>query len=253
VDASDAAVVAEAWGPGAPWLLDRLPLALGDGDDPTGFDPAGLPPVLAEAWRSRLSRGWRVPASGRVMEALVAAVLEQKVTGRESRRAWRSLLLRHGERVPGPAPAAMRVFPTGETLRAVPSWEWHRCGVEGVRSATILRAAAVADRLEECADLPADRARARLLAVPGVGPWTAAEVAQRALGDADAVSFGDYHLARHTVFAFTGRTDGDDDGMRALLEPWRGHRYRVQRLVEVAGVETPRRGPRMAARDYRSF
>ncbi|MEZ5117169.1 MAG: hypothetical protein R2737_12965 [Candidatus Nanopelagicales bacterium] len=239
-----------AWGPGAAWATDRLPITLGDGDDPAGFVADALPPVLREAWR-RHGRSWRVPATGRVLEALLAAVLEQKVTGRESRRAWRYLLVRHGERAPGPAPDGMRVPPSASALRRVPSWEWHRAGVEGVRSQTVLRCAAVADRLEECADLPSDAARARLTSVPGVGPWTAAEVAQRALGDADAVSFGDFHLAHHLVYALTGETDGDDERMAALLAPYAPHRYRVQRLVELAGVQRPARGPRITPRDIR--
>lgn len=252
VDPAAGAVVAAAWGPGADWLLERLPAALGDADDAAGFDPTGLPRPLADAWR-QLAPGWRVPRSGRVLEALVAAVLEQKVTGAEAHRAWRTLLQRHGTPAPGPTPVPMRVPPDAAAWRAVPSWEWHRAGVEGVRARTVLRAAAVADRLEECADLPADRARRRLMSLPGVGEWTAAEVAQRALGDADAVSFGDYHLARQAVFAFTGATDGDDDRLRDLLRPWSGHRYRVQRAVEESGVAPPRRGPRLSVRDYRSF
>lgn len=245
-------VDATAWGPGALWVLDRLPLALGEGDDPAGFDPTGLPAQLLAAWR-RLSMGWRVPAAGDVLGALVAAVLEQKVTGVEARRSWRTLVLRYGEPAPGPAPEGMAVRPSAQALRAIPSWEWHRLGVEAVRARTILAAAAVADRIEECAALDHQTARRRLRSLPGVGEWTAAEVAQRALGDADAVSFGDFHLPRQAVYALTGATDGDDDRLRELLRPWAGHRYRVQRIVEASGVSLPRRGPRLAPRDYRSM
>jgi len=85
--------------------------------------------------------------------------------------------------------------------------------------------------------------------VPGVGVWTAAETAQRALGDADAVSFGDYHVARNIGWALTGE-ELDDDGLAELLEPYRGHRYRVQRLLELAGAMRPRRGPRMPPRRH---
>ena len=91
-------------------------------------------------------------------------------------------------------------------------------------------------------------ARARLTAIPGVGPWTAAEVAQRALGDPDAVSVGDYHLAAAIGYAFVG-SPVDDAEMLAILEPWRPFRYRVIRLLETSGLlRRPSFGPR-APRD----
>jgi 3-methyladenine DNA glycosylase/8-oxoguanine DNA glycosylase len=85
--------------------------------------------------------------------------------------------------------------------------------------------------------------------VPGVGVWTSAEVRFRAHGDADAVSFGDYHVARWVGWALTGE-EIDDDGLVELLEPYRPHRARVQRLVELSGRRPPRRGPRMPARTH---
>ena len=153
------------------------------------------------------------------MEALIAAVFEQMVTGIEARRAWRGLLVGTGETVPGPAPSGMRVLPEPRALRSVPSWQWHRWGSRPQQAATIMRALAVAGRMEQCVDLSADDARRRLMAIDGVGEWTAAEVGARALGDADAVSFGDFHLAGQLVYAFTGRRDGTDADMAVLLEP----------------------------------
>jgi 3-methyladenine DNA glycosylase/8-oxoguanine DNA glycosylase len=88
--------------------------------------------------------------------------------------------------------------------------------------------------------------------VPGVGVWTAAETAQRALGDADAVSVGDYHLAAFVGWALTGERT-DDAGMLALLEPYRGHRYRAVRMLELHVPPQPRRGPRAVPRDYRAM
>jgi 3-methyladenine DNA glycosylase/8-oxoguanine DNA glycosylase len=85
--------------------------------------------------------------------------------------------------------------------------------------------------------------------LPGIGRWSSAEVAQRALGDADAVSVGDYHVAKDIGWAMTG-APVDDDGMLELLEPYRGHRFRVQRLIELSGIHRPRRGPRMAPRGH---
>jgi 3-methyladenine DNA glycosylase/8-oxoguanine DNA glycosylase len=241
-------ISAAAWGPGAGWLLGSLPSLLGAADDPAGFAPAH--PVLREL--SRRHPGARVGRSGRVLEALVPAVLEQKVVSLEAHRAWRWLLLRFGDPAPGPAPAGMRVFPAAGTWPRIPSWDWHRAGVEAVRARTIAAAARSAGRVEEILAMPAADADRRLRALPGIGPWTSAEVRQRACGDADAVSVGDYHLPAAVGWALAGRVV-DDAGMLELLAPYRGHRYRAARLIELGGARPPRRGPRMPVRDYRAF
>jgi 3-methyladenine DNA glycosylase/8-oxoguanine DNA glycosylase len=248
VRSRDAVVTARAWGPGAGWLLDRVPGWLGFHDDRSGF-AAHHPVMGALALRYE---GLRVGRTGRVFEALVPAVLEQKVVGREAHRAWRFLLLKYGETAPGPAPAGMRVVPAPRTWARVPSWDWHRAGVEGVRARTIINAAAVAPRLEDALDLAPAEADRRLLSLPGIGVWTSAEIRQRAMGDPDAVSVGDYHLP--SVVGWTlARRKTDDAGMLELLAPYAGHRYRVTRLIELGGSGPPRRGPRMSVRDYRSF
>lgn len=242
-------VHAAAWGPGADWALDQVPALLGAHDDPDGFEPRH--PVLREAWRRH--PGWRVPRSGRVLEALLPAVLEQKVTGAEAFRAFRTLVRRHGERAPGPGelvPPGMHVVPAAAVWAKVPSWEWHRAGVDRSRSRTAVTAAGVAGRLEQLCGSP-DATR-RLQAVPGVGAWTAAEVGQRALGDADALSVGDFHLCKVVGTALVGERV-DDDTMLELLEPYRGHRYRAQRMVELSGIGYERHGPRYAGRDYRAM
>ncbi|MBI1377115.1 MAG: DNA-3-methyladenine glycosylase 2 family protein [Frankiales bacterium] len=242
-------VISTSWGPGAAWAAERLPRMLGVDDDVSGFDPSPHP-LVAEQWR-RVGAGMRTPAVGCVVEQLVAAVLEQRVTGLEARRAWRWLLTAHGEPAPGPGPAALRVFPAPDVLARVPSWEWHRAGVDGSRAATVMRVAGHAGRLEECDLLPLASAHERMRALPGVGVWTAAEVASRSLGDADAVSFGDFHVAQDVVFALTGETDGTDARLAEVLAPWPGHRGRVVRLVELTGISRPARGPRYSPKDFR--
>jgi 3-methyladenine DNA glycosylase/8-oxoguanine DNA glycosylase len=229
-------------------VLARVPGMLGADDDRTGFQPAH--PLLAEL--DRRYRHLRIGRSGRVFEALVPAVLEQKVVGAEAWRAWRALMLRFGEPAPGPAPAGMRVFPPARTWARIPSWEWHRAGVEGVRARTVVGAARVAGRLEEIAAMSSAEADLRLRSLPGIGLWTSAEIRQRACGDPDAVSVGDYHLPAMIGWALAGRKV-DDAGMLELLAPYAGHRYRAARLVELSGIGPPRRGPRMAPRDYRSI
>jgi 3-methyladenine DNA glycosylase/8-oxoguanine DNA glycosylase len=241
-------VAARAWGPGAGWLLAALPDLLGASDEPESFQP--VHPLLREL--TARHPGVRIGRTGRVLEALVPAVLEQKVVGLEAFRSWRLLIRRFGLPAPGPAPAGLRVFPPPATWAAIPSWEWHRAGVEGVRAATIIGAARVAGRLEQIAALPAASADRRLRSLPGVGPWTSAEIRQRACGDPDAVSVGDYNLPAAVGWALAGRKV-DDAGMLELLAPYPGHRHRATRLIELSGIRPPRHGHRMAVRDYRKF
>ena len=241
-------VAGQAWGPGASWLLDRLPDQLGGHDDPSGFTARHA--IVGELVLRH--PGLRVGRTWRVFEALVPAVLEQKVVGQEAHRAWRFLLRKHGEPAPGPAPAGMAVCPPPRVWARIPSWDWHRAGVEGVRARTIITAAEVAARLEQVLDLDAAEADRRLRSLPGIGVWTSAEIRQRAAGDPDAVSVGDYHLPKTVGWTLAGRVT-DDAGMLELLAPYAGHRYRVTRLIELGGSAPPRRGPRMPVRDYRSF
>ena len=239
-------VTAAAWGPGAAWLLRTVPDMLGAEDKRTGFSPEH--PVLRRV--NILHAGLRIGRSGRVMEALVPAILEQKVATVEAHRAWRTLMLRFGGPAPGPAPRGMRVFPPPRTWAQIPSWEWHRAGAEAVRARTIAAAARVAGRLEETFAMGAAEASRRLRSIPGIGVWTAAEAMQRAHGDPDAVSVGDYNLPAAVGWALAGRIV-DDAGMLELLAPYAGQRYRVTRLVELSGLRPPRRAPRLPIRDYR--
>ncbi len=236
----------EAWGSGAEWALGNAPALLGAEDDVTDFQPSSR--RVATAWHR--NPHWRVTKTGLVLEALVAAVIEQKVTGQEAWRGWRLVTRRFGEPAPGPgAERGMRCLPASDRLARVPSWEWLRCQIDGKRSDAIVRAAKVATALQRTVGLPAHEVDRRLRSLPGVGVWTSAEIRQRAHGDADAVSFGDYHVAKQVGFALTG-TPIDDEALAALLEPDRPHRYRVQHVVTTRMAGPPRRGPRMAPRTH---
>lgn len=240
--------VVQHWGPGSREAADAVPELLGETDDATTFAP---PPQAHDA--ARRNPGLRMCRSGRVLEALVPAVLEQKVQVVTAHRAWRWLVARHGSAAPGPAPEGMRVVPSARGWAAVPTWDWHRAGVDPRRAATAVRCAQVAARLEDAAGMPADEARARLEKVPGVGVWTSAEVAQRAFGNADAVSVGDFHLAGAVGWALTGERT-DDEGMLRLLAPYAPHRHRVVRLLFLGQrPQAPRRGPRLSIADYRGI
>ena len=187
----DGTVVMHAWGPGAAWSLDGLPALLGDGDDPSAF--VAHHPLVADAHRRM--PGIRFCATGRVWDVLVPVG-----AGAEGHRhrgapvvARAVLALRRPRARPG-VPAGMRVPPTPAQIRAVPDWEWHRAGVDSARRRAILACAAVAHRLENACALGGEAGRELLRRVPGIGVWTAAEVAQRAWGDPDAVSVGDFHI-----------------------------------------------------------
>ncbi|KQP01161.1 DNA-3-methyladenine glycosylase family protein [Leifsonia sp. Leaf264] len=246
---ADGMLHCDAWGQGADAAVASAPALLGSDDDPSGFEPAH--PVLVDAHRRHA--GLRIPKTGRVFEALVPAILEQKVITLQATASWRHLVRTFGSPAPGPTPRPMTVVPSARTWALIPSWEWHRAGVDPQRSRTVVTAARVADRLEECTRLDSVTAAARLCAIPGIGVWTAAEVAQRALGDADALSVGDYHLANYVGHALYGRDSFSDAEMVEALEGWRPHRYRLVRLLQAHGVPgRERRGPRMAFVDHRS-
>ncbi len=247
----EAVVNLQAWGAGAEWMLEQAPELLGGQDDVTGFAPTD--PRVRRAWAQNMH--WRVARTGLVFEALVGAVLEQKVSGHEAWLGWRRLLYRHGIPAPGPAGedrdgrTGMRCLPDAATVARIPSWEWLRCHVDGRRSATVVRAARRAAALERTVGRAFAEVDSALRSIPGVGVWTSAEVRQRAHGDPDAVSFGDYNVARHVGWALRGR-ELDDEGLAVLLEPDRPHRYRIQHIVMTRMPGRPRRGPRMAPRRH---
>jgi 3-methyladenine DNA glycosylase/8-oxoguanine DNA glycosylase len=242
-------IACEAWGSGAAEFAAGLPTLLGADDDASGFSP--VEPTIAEAHR-RVPH-LRLGRTGRVLESLIPAVIEQRVAGKDAFRAWRLLVTKYGAPAPGPAPARMRVPPPAEVWRRIPSWEFHLANVDPGRARTLVGCAQRADSLERLVNRPAEQAREALTSLPGVGVWTAAETAQRAFGDADALSIGDYHLAKVVGWSLLGHPI-DDDAMVALLAPLRPHRHRVVRLLEVSGLaRSPRFGARQAIPDLRAI
>jgi 3-methyladenine DNA glycosylase/8-oxoguanine DNA glycosylase len=212
-------LIVRSWGPGAAWAVAQAPDLLGLNDDP--FALAALaPPHRLVIELARRFVGLRLPRGGRIVEALVPAVLEQKITGEEARQVYRSLIRVHGE--PAPGPFGLRLQPTPERLAALPYHAYHPLGLERRRAETLKRIGALADRLEAVVDLP--------------------------LADAHPISVGDYHLPSLVAFALAGESRADDARMLEILEPYRGQRGRVIRLLEASGLGVPRRGPRMPVR-----
>jgi len=236
------AIEVEAWGPGAEWLLEHAPVLLGDDDDDRDFAPTH--PILRDLHNRHA--GLRILRTESVLETLVPTVLEQKVAGVEARHAYRHLIRTLGEPAPGPTP--LMVPPSPRVLASTPYWTFHEFGVERRRAEVIQTAARRANRLEALVDLPRGEAYRRLLTLPGIGPWSAAEIGAVAFGDPDAVSVGDYHLPHLVSWVLLRQPRGSDQQMLELLEPYRGHRARVIRLLLLSGLQPPRFGPRLPLR-----
>lgn len=242
---------AEAWGPGAGWLLDRAPHWVGLRDDLSGFDPS-LHPTIAQWWRRH--PGIRLPAAGVIWQELLLVLLGQRVTGDEAIKSWARIVYAWGE--PAPGPCELRLPPTPDVVASKSYVDLHQMNVERRRADAILLAARRSGRLEEAACMDADAARTRLSALPGLGAWTATSVITATHGDPDTVVLRDYGLPTMVHYAFTGDArrltpEDGDEVMCGHLESWRGHRQRIVRLLFAVGVSVPRRGPRAYNPDIR--
>ena len=251
VEARDGAVRARAWGPGSAWALGRIEALLGLDDDPAAL----VPQHRAVAAAVRRTRGMRIGRTGAVLEALIPAILEQKVTGDEARRTLRAMVARYGDDAPGGF--GLRLPPSATLLAGLPYHAFHPLGLERRRAELVRAVAREAPRLERLGETAAGpgadeaaraAAYAALRSFPGIGPWTAAEVGLRAFGDPDAVSIGDFHIPNMVAWALAGEPRGSDERMLELLAPYRGQRGRVIRALELAGPSAPRYGPRLASR-----
>lgn len=243
------AALGVAWGSGAQEFIETLPAMLGLEDDASDFVPRH--PTVAAAYQ-RVPH-LRLGRTGLVLEALIPAIIEQRVPGADAFRSWRVLVSKYGMPAPGPAPEGMRVMPPAQVWRHIPSWEFHRANVDPRRAQAVVTCARRAPSLEWLVSRPTAQAREALMSLPGVGEWTAAETAQRAFGDADAVSVGDYHIPKMIGWTLLGRPV-DDAGMLELLAPMRPHRQRVVRLLEASGLAyEPRRGPRLPVQQIHSL
>ncbi len=231
-----------AWGPGAEWAVAAAPALVGEEDDASVFEPRH--PVIADLHRRH--PGFRIARSQAVFEAMVPVVLEQKVAGIQAHRAYAGLVWKLGE--PAPGPLGLRLPPSPAVLAATPYWAFHPFEVERKRAEVIRAAASRAARLDESAAMAREAAWRRLTALPGIGPWSAAQVGLVALGDADAVPVGDFHLPHLVAWALAGEARATDERMLELLAPYAGQRGRAVRLLYLGAGAAPRFGPRMKLR-----
>lgn len=238
---TDDILEAVGYGPGEEWALDSVRGLIGCHDDPTSFE-TDHPLIKALV---RRQRGLRLGRTGRVFDALVTAIVAQKVTGKEAGRGMLALRRQFSDPAPGPVP--LRLPPDPVRLATTTYFQLHPLGIEKRRADTVRRAAREATRLEKLASAPAEQARGQIERLPGVGVWSSAETVAISHGDPDAVSVGDYHLKNEIVWHLTGRARGTDQEMLELLEPFRPHRGRVIRLLATLG-HAPAFGPRMPLR-----
>lgn len=264
-------LAATGYGPGGGWVVGHSPDIAGLTDDVTGFaELARAHPVVSRAWHRH--RGLRLTRTGLLAHHLPPVILAQKVTSVEAIRGYATLVRRFGEPAPGPV-GGLLLPPDPAVLAATPAWALHPLGIEAKRADTLRVAATRARRLAYAPD-PAT-ATAWLTALPGIGPWTAAEVVRPAFGDPDTVTVGDYHIPHQVAYALTGavragprtRSSGAppgtrrptgglspaDERMLELLAPFAGQRARVVHLLLAACPAPPRLAPRAPLRSFAHF
>lgn len=248
VTAGRGAVHVVAVGPGTGWVLERSALFTGLADDTRGFR-SHLHPTVADLHRR--APGRRLARSLGTWSVMVPTVLGQRVTTTEARRSWRRLVALHGH--PAPGDEELRLPPRPEHVARLGDADWHAIGVERSRAEAargLIRVLSPLDRLADEPGPPCPRRtgafRETVESVRRAGPWTSTALASAVLGDPDVVLLGDLHLPATVCAALAGEPGGDDARMLELLEPFRPHRGRVQRLVKASGRSAPRRGPRYA-------
>jgi len=181
--------------------------------DPVAVDSVlGRDQLLAPAVRR--VPGIRVPGAVDGFELAVRAVLGQQVSVRAARTFAARLVERCGKPLTRPRGSLTHAFPTAD---AVADADLDGIGLTGGRIRTLRALASAVASGELVIDPIADReeTRRRLLALPGVGPWTVEYVAMRALGDPDAFPATDLVLRRAIAGADPGRTDA--------WRPWRSY------------------------------
>ncbi|MBI5502651.1 MAG: DNA-3-methyladenine glycosylase 2 family protein [Deltaproteobacteria bacterium] len=191
------------------------------------FDLAADPARIAAALRAdpalrplvRRRPGLRIPGAWDPCECVVRAILGQQVSVAAARTLATRLVLRAGASLPAPSDGLTHLFPSPTVLAAA---DLAGLGLTGARANAIRTfARAVADRRIDLRAAPADVAAA-LVALPGLGEWTAQYVALRALGEPDAFPAGDLVLRR----AVGGRVLPSPRTLAARAEawrPWRGY------------------------------
>ena len=195
--------------------------------DPASVDEVlGGDPMLAESVRR--TPGLRVPGAVDGFELLVRAILGQQVSVAAARTFAGRLVARCGTPLDSPAGTLTHSFPTPAQVAGS---DLDGLGLTGARVRTLRAAAEAVAEGEVMLDPTADReeTRARLSALPGVGPWTVDYVAMRALGDPDAFLPTDLVIRR--------ALDGQQPDRPEQWRPWRA--YAAMHLWQMAATPAP--------------
>ena len=188
--------------------------------DALAADPE-LGPVVAKA------PGQRIPRTVDEAELAVRAILGQQVSTKAARTHAGRLVAAYGQPLDDPAGALTHTFPSVEQLAEIDPV--HLAVPEARQRTLSALVAGLADGsvvLDTGSDW--ESARTQLLALPGVGPWTAEVIAMRGLGDPDAFPASDLGLR------LAAEQLGLPTDQRTLIEhsarwrPWRS--YATQHL-----------------------
>jgi AraC family transcriptional regulator of adaptative response / DNA-3-methyladenine glycosylase II len=200
----------------------RCSHTLGLESDPAAVVAAlGDDPLLGAAVRA--APGRRVPGTPDGDELAVRAVLGQQISLASAAAAAARLVRAYGEPLAGrarPAGAVTHLFPTAAALASVDPASF-RMPRSRARTLHALSGALASGEIVLARGGDPERVRAQLLALPGIGPWTADYVVMRALGDTDVFLATDLGIKR--ALERLG-VDADPAAALALAERWRPYR-----------------------------
>ncbi|GGN92407.1 DNA-3-methyladenine glycosylase [Streptomyces albiflavescens] len=197
--------------------LDADPVAV---DDQLRTDPL-LAPLVDKA------PGRRVPRTVDEAEFAARAVLGQQVSTAAARTHAARLVTAHGEPVDDPEGGLTHLFPSAAALAALDPESLAMPRTRRTTFTTLVRQLADG-RLHLGVESDWAEARARLLALPGFGPWTVDVIAMRALGDPDAFLPTDLGIRRAAQELGLPSTPAALTARAAAWRPWRA--YAVQYL-----------------------
>ncbi|HEY7948111.1 MAG TPA: AlkA N-terminal domain-containing protein [Acidimicrobiales bacterium] len=197
--------------------LDADPTAVGD---VLGRDRVLGPAVAALP-------GLRIPGHVDGNELIIRAVIGQQVSVAGARTVAGRLAVAHGRPLPAPAGSVTRAFPTADVIAGLSPSDLPMPTGRGRALLHVAELLAAGD-IDLAPGADRDEMGARLLALPGIGPWTVAYVRMRALGDPDAFLAGDLGVRR--VLDRLGIPSGERSAL-AVAERWRPYRaYALQYL-----------------------
>ena len=175
----------------------------------------------------RANPGRRVPGHVDPHELAFRAVIGQQISLGAAETVAGRLVATHGEPLGEPVGSVTHLFPTADKLAAIGADELPMPRSRA-RALTGLAAVLAGGDLVLDPGAELNGSRERLLALPGIGPWTAAYIEMRALANGDAFLASDLGL-RHALERLG--EDGSPAGATALAEGWRPYRaYALQHL-----------------------